>query len=811
MRLINKIFIFAFSPLHLWRGVRGEVIINYQRFTSLVIFSLLLLISFCIPALAEVNPDDIIVTGTVGFDGFYKTQSPTPILITIKNDGEQLDGWLSADLGSWVPPTFYNSPVTIAPGTSRTIEIGCYGAYYEQAGDITISLFLENGEPLLREILHMQMIQLTDSLIVHLSEPSSNLDGLSVGADPGPFVMLSDGTGSAAGFGSFPPKIFTAVLDPSELPKNPILMLGVTLITTNISTWLSLDEQVRNMIFEYVRHGGNILIYYSDGNDPVDGWASDPILNVEPTGETALITYAQFSDAADSVLPGEEYWGKFSSGFFEYERGIRRDLSGQTNESPVSNYSGDEYSISVAGEETDVVKDSGGQSAGINIEINPEWTPPDNYRVLKVNPVNSLYLLNADSIGAPLLTTRLLGAGHAAFASYDPFSNSPTAEDRPIRLLATHKLLNPMIPARDLQNDSIMAFRNQSEQQIQDFFSGGSIYNSNTGVIRWLDALGPALIYLLGLPILVIIAKGRGQLILVLFIIWSVIFTGFTLTRRNIPKSDKVAVNNATLYWCDALARDEEEYNAIGATNVYTCMVYNSRTSVPHTVEFHHNPALLDEIADPTSWPYENITIEEGDTIRLPNLPIEYISYQYPQERLFMLRRTEPELFATGELTVGPDHAHIYLDATVPFPVLSSNLIVNSSLLTIGKAFGQHDGNFIIDEDLTEGEDIARDPGLFGEPATGETEVFDFSRNASITEYDQNVPYPLARLQETVASIPVLQAQYALPGTDSARPLRAYLMLTSNEPTTDVTVDHGDLEQHSIAVTVIAIPIVYEE
>jgi hypothetical protein len=774
----------------------------------LILSAILLSLSFCIPVHAEIKSDEITITGAVGFDSFYKGQTPTPILITIQNDGEQFDGWISADLGSWMPPTFYNSPVTIPSGTTRTIEIGCYGAYYEQSTDVTVSLFLENGEPLLREVLNMQVIHNTDSLVVHLGEPSSNLDSLSIGANPGLPVMLAAGTSPASGLGQYPPKIHTAILEPSELPENPILMLGVTLITTNISTWLSLDEQVRNMIFEYVRHGGNILIYYREGIDPVDGWASDPILNVTPTGETALITYDHFSVTADSVLPGDDYWNYVSSG--RYLNNMIE--SEQPSGSPVSTYSGDEYSISVSGGETPVDKPASvGQSAPIKVEISSEWAPPDNYRILKVVPVHSLDLLTDNSIGAPILITRLLGAGHASFASFDPFSGSPTAEDRPILLLAIHKLLNPVIPARDLQNDSIMSFRNITDAQIDGFFSGGSIFNSNTGVIRWLDALGPALIYLLGLPILVILAKGRGQLILVLFIIWSVIFTAFTLTRRNTPKSDKVAINNATLYWCDALGRDEEEYNAIGATNVYTCMTYNSRTSVPHTVEFHHNPALIDEIADPTSWPYENITIEESDMIRLPNLPIEYISYRYPQERLFMLRRTEPGLFATGELTIGTDQAHIYLDATLPFPTLSSLLITDTQTLTIRKTFGQHDGSFVLDEDLIEGEDISRGTEFFSPTSTVNNEPYDFRQTASITEPDQNVPYVLARLQEAVATMPVYQAQYMLPTMGPSRPLRAYIMLTSDNPTTDVTIDHGDLEQHSLAVTVIAIPIVYEE
>ena len=782
MKITKKVFL-IFKPMY-----RAVLILALMVFTGI-----------SNPATASSGPDDLMVTGIFGFNGYYKSQTPCPFKITIENNGDQFDGWVSVDLGAWVPPTWYNSPVAVPTGTSRNVEIGCFGAFTPDTDEVTASLLQEDGEPLLRETFDMWMIQPTDSLVVHLGEPTGNLESLSEGPNPGPIVLMSGGTGMMSGFVTYPPKIYATVMEPSALPRNPILMQGVSLVTSNISTWLSMDSSIRDVIFEYVRHGGNILIYYQDGVDPIDGWDSDPVLHVTPTGETSWITYDQFLETCDTVIPDDEYWGTYSSGIFEFER----DSRGDPVETPKIKPDGGEDSVSddqensVDAELVEVVK-------------NQTWQHPDGYRVIKVDPQNPLDSLISEAIDAPLFSTRLVGGGRVGFAAFDPFTDSPTAVTDPVRLIAIHGLLYPINPSRELENDSVMSFRNLSEPQVRDFFSRGSLYGQG-GVIRWLDALAPALIYLLGLPVLVIAAKGRGQMILVLFIIWSVIFTGYTLSRRSIPKSDKVAANSATLFWCEALGPDDEEFRETGATTVYSVIAYTSQTSVPHTVEFHHSPALLDEIVNPQLWPYENVTIEEGEIIRLPDLPVEYVTYSYSQERLFMLRRAAPEVHAIGQLTVGQDFAHLELDADLPFPALSSRLIVDSHGLIIGKGLGSLDQEFHLDLDLTEGEDITRRPGLFGDPESGEIEIYDFNRFSSVTEYEHNVPYPLRRFQDAIISGPVRQAQFNLTGIGLQRPLKAHLILTSNEIATDISIDHGDLEQHSLVVTVISIPIVYDE
>ena len=773
-------------------------------FAGMILISILLSFGICLPASAEVNPDDFVVTGTFGFDGFYKRQTPSPIFITIQNNGEQFDGWVSADLGAWVPPTYYKTPVSIPSGETRTFELACFGAWYNQVSTITVSLLSNDAMPILRETIQIQMLENVDSLIVHLGEPASDLSSLSNGVNPGPLVMLADGTGYSSGVQSYSAKIYSAVLDPSELPENPILMQGVTLIASNISTWLSLDDQHRDLIIEYVRQGGNILIYYGDGIDPIDGWESDPVLFVNPMGETSEITGEQFSETADAALPEESYWGSIAAG----RLGNQTSAIDESVVQPDVLYQGADLQT---GDEN-APDDAGSDTANlIKVAVNPDWTPPEIYKIIKVEPVDSLVLEEVDFNDLPLLVSRLLGSGHATFAAFDPFSNSPTASDTPVRLLAIQRLLNPMIPSRDLKGDSLMSFRTLIEGLIQEFFSYGSLYNQ-PGIIRWLDALGPALIYLLGLPILVIIAKGRGQMILGLFIIWSVLFTGFTLSRRNIqPTSDDTALNCASLFWCEAADPEDEEIRAVGATNVYSCMTYMTKSSNPHTLEFHHSPAILDEIVDPQTWSYENLTIEEGGTFRATDLTVEHANYYLPEGRVFTFLQSDPEMYATGRLTVAPYYAHIYLDASIPFPTLSSYLMVESGGLGVGRDFGAHDGNISIDMDLVEGQDFSHLPTLFGDSDEKEIGISDYSQFRIVRDFSPDIPYPLRRLQETVRSMPVNQAQYNLPGMGQDRPLRAYLILTSTEPTLDVSMDRGELELRTLAVTVISIPIAYEE
>ncbi|MCK4719497.1 hypothetical protein KAU08_02490 [bacterium] len=763
---------------------RGKkyVVSNQNRSIRLISVALAIFFLLTVPVTAIPDPDDLVIEGTFGFNGYYKRETPTPINITIRNDGEQFDGWISADLSSWVPPTYYTNRVAIPPGTSRPIELSCFGAYNATTRNITVTLLTSDGNPIKQEVLDISIIGSSDSLVVHLGNPSGDLDNLFEGPNPGAIVMVSEGSNQLPGIYSYQPKIFPVTASPTDLPHNPILLDGISLITANISTWLSLPDPIRDTIFEYVRHGGNILIYYRDGIDPVDGWETDPILHVSPADGTVSITYDEFVGACSAVFPQKEYWGDKPT--FGYE--IERNISGEFIE------------------DTEVESLNGHPS----IE-KLQFTQPDSYKLIQVEPDVPSVVIDSHISGTILLSTRLLGSGHAAFAAFDPFEGSPTARDLPVRLLALSGLLNPISPVRELASDSVVTIQNLQELPIQEFFRRGSL-SSGGQVMRWFEALGPALIYLLGLPILIIVAKGRGQIILGLFIIWSVLFTGYTLVQRTIPLSEKIMINEVSLYWCEALIPDEIDYADTGPTILYTGMSYRATTSVPRNIEFNYENGVLDEFVDPTTWPYGRLTIEEGDNIRLPDLPLETIAFQTssPGERKFLYRRPAPELTATGQLTVGPDFAHLYFDADLPFPTESSRVTVSSNEMFVGKNFGPQGEEFHLDMDLIENGEIRRSEDLFPNWEWEGPGSFDSGNTVS---HEQDIPHHLRRVQDIIFSMPVRRAQFNLVEDETERPLQAQMMLTSFGVASDVNIDRGELEHHSMTVMVISIPIVYVE
>jgi hypothetical protein len=750
--------------------------------TALIVLPLALLAA---PTYARQDASDISLDASFGIAGFYKVQMPTFVTLRITNPGDSLEGWALVNMQQWVPPTYYSRPVLVPPGGRQRLDIGCYGCYDANPCAIPVKLLTSDGAPVAEMTLQSWVLGRSDTLLVHLGEPDFDIDNLRQGGNPGFNIMVHLGMHPSSGMVNYTPAIFPVVLEPEDLPGNPLFLESVSVITMALETYLSLDREIADTILEYVLHGGNLLVYWRDGRDPVDGWTSEPLLPVTPAGGIDVISSESLLEAADRVIPHDAFEAVPTSRGREVYRGAHGEAVSEID-----------------------TADGGHQDGEAPIAA---WARPDEYRTVRVTPSVPCETVTAEDSGYPILVTRNLGSGHAGFAAIDLFEGSPTAADEPVALAATFGLLDPSCPSRQLVSDSTPSFRSLNDMRIRDFFRQGSISGSDR-VMRWLDALGPALIYLLGLPVLVIASRGRGNLILALFVLWSVVFTGIVLYMRSVPQADKAMINEASLYWCEAFSPDEEVPGSPVTTHLYTSAEYMATTSAPRSVSWSHPDALVDEFVDPRLWPYGSVTIESGREVSLPDLPLETVPF-HPERagaRDFVIRRAAPELTATGRLDVGPDHAHIILVARLPFPAVDSRLVVSSGDLTIAKRIGPLAQDVHLDFDLAEGTEITRKEALFPD-FRGALNAPRSDAETYPTPAEHDIGYVLTRMWAMAITVPVGRAQAYTESRITGRPSRAYFVLASIGVPSEVSVSRGQLERHAVTTMVISIPIVYDE
>ncbi len=749
-----------------------------------------------IPAYAQTASDDIEITATFGFGGFYKAQTPTPVIVTIDNNGDLFEGWILADLQSWIPPTYYTQPVIVPPGGQQRVEMYCYGCYSQNPCEALISLLGPNGTPLKHENPATWVLGDSDSLVICLNDSPAtapNLDNLTEGINTGYLSMVANGFHPSPGIINYPPKIFPVIQKPEDLPSNAILLNGVSLITTNLATFLSMDQPTRDTIMEYVRHGGNFLIFYRHGVDPVDGWTGEPLLPVEPVSDPVTIPIDDFIESCSEIFSYDDLIQFISQRALETERGDHGELL----------IPGTDQSTAIGAYKPDTSQDSTGSPPD-------SWKPPDNYTALSVIPTVPCETVTATGFDTPFLVVRNLGGGHAAFAAFNPFEGGPTAGDEPIGLLASFSLLDPGSSTRRQVMNSTRGFRSLQDGRIENFFRQGSTAGAGW-IVNWLDALGPALIYLMALPIIALIARGQGRTILALFILWSILFTLFTFFRTSKGVSDIVRMNDASLYWCEALSPEEAESDTGISGNLHTCFSYSATTPVPHTLSWEYPDTVLDEIVDVYTWSYGSITIENGISgASLPDLPLEAIAFRSrgTGERTFTLHRPAPELTAFGKLTIGPEHAHFDLDAEIPFPAVSAKLLVNShKSLWVVKDLGSQEERIHISVNLVNDEDIRRDRSLFPDY---EGELPEQTVSSVQDTGEEELGYILETFRSQVVASPVRRAQFYTQSVLQPRPQQAYIVLASTGTPSEVAVDRGELDVHSVTIMVITIPIVYE-
>ena len=738
------------------------------------------------PAWTRSRAEDLTVTGTFGFDGYFKDSTPSPLVVNVTNSGGMFEGWVLGNLESWLPPTYYTRPLVLPPGGRQRLELACFGCYEGNLCEVPVELYTSDGHMVKRMPLPSYRLGRYDSLMVHLGAPSAPLGNLRVGNNPGCLIMSDLGFLLPARMIDYPPRVFPVVLEPDELPENALVMEGVSLVAASLREFLELEQEKRDLLSEYVRYGGNLLVYYRDGVDPVEGWQGEPLLPVEPAGRTYSVPLGAFLEACEEILPRETL-----EMILPRTIGLEREIHGEV--------------IQVAEGEIE----AGGESPGTPLAKTPSpWSAPESFTALAVDPREDCDTVKASNSRHPFLAVGIVGGGRVGFAAFDPFVGEPGAGDPPIALLATFGLLDPISPLQRLVPMALEGLRGQPDPRIQGYFSQGT----STGggwLIRWLSALGPPLVFLAGLPVLALIAWGRGKLALVMFAGWAVVMTGFSSFGERYWISDRAVANEANVYWCEAVPPDEADAGWASQARLYSQVIYGANDPIARTLTFEHAGGLVDEYVEMETWPYGAITIEEGAVTRIPNVVIEVISLRSVNAglRSFVYRRQAPELRASGQLVLAPDRAHLTLDATLPSPAISGWLVLESPDPRIDKPLGSLPKDLHLDFDLEEGTEIVRGGALLPEIPGSPTRE---GRWKPVEPPEEGLSYPLRALANMVMDSAMGRAQAYTRSRVTGRRTQAYVILASQETATGVSIDPGELDRRALTVVVIAVPMAYE-
>ena len=760
--------------------VLSSVFVRYLRTLTVLIIAVLFC---CIPVSARPSSVDIAVQATFGYNGYFKEGHPAPVTVRVSNSGEMLDGWALLDLESWVPDTYYTRPILIPPGGSIDLEFGGFGCDYGIGCEVPLEIYTADGNLLKTAVLQSCKLRTYDSILVHLGEPPSDLWSLFDGINPGFLSYLRFGYDRNPGGLEYQPRIYPIVLDPSALPGNAILMECISLITTDLKTYLDLEESTRNLLLEYARHGGNVLVYYREDREPNTEWQSDPILFVQPTGEHGYVDLKSLSDVARAIVPDDFV----PVGVFTFLMTLERGRHGE-------NYP---HARFVNEDEVQVRE---------RPRPMPDWNPPDQYAAVGTVPNVPCDEVYADEFSDPILVVRKIGSGHAAFAALNPFIGGPKALDPPVTILSVFGLLDPVNLVNWATEQTPKGFEQiEGDETIRTFF-GRFQPRLHSPLLRYIEAVGiSTLVYLLGIPFIALMARRRKGLLLSLYAVWALFMTGVT------PSPDFVKINEANLYWCEALLPDEETEGASGATQIHTCLSYDASNPIPRTVSWDGTGSLLDELVpNDRSWPYGSVTIEEGPVTSLPDLPFEVDAFRANPRlpRVFSYRGFEPDMWASGRLEVDPESAHLTLNANLPFAAQTATLVVVSDRLQVVMSLESQDRVLAIDADLIEGTEIVRSPELF--PGYTPQILPDGSPNL-----DRNIAGDLDHLLRTyrnfVLSTPVALSQVYTTSRTTGRPEKAFVVMTSRGMSVDISISRGELNRRALSIMVITVPIIYDE
>lgn len=226
----------------------------------------LLLLLFLAPAVGAAAPV-VSVQAEAGFGGRAKAGRWAPVVVTIQNDGAELEGIIrfevEARMGDGGPMKhtgLYDTPVIVPAGAVKSIEV----AVPVDPGMGTPSLWLVAGGEAVSEIA--VALEVTDDLLVGV-----------LGAGPAELAGLA---GKAVG--GRPVRLVQ--LDPERLPADPLLLESLDAVLLDRFAYGELPEQRRQTLQNWVEQGGTLILAAGPEAKRLEGlapWISLPLKGLQ--------------------------------------------------------------------------------------------------------------------------------------------------------------------------------------------------------------------------------------------------------------------------------------------------------------------------------------------------------------------------------------------------------------------------------------------------------------------------------------------------------------------------------------------------
>lgn len=186
--------------------------------------------------------DTVVLSATVGFDGYYKSETWTPVQITVENNGPNLTGELQfhdTNTPFGVPSVLYRYPLDLPTQSRKQLNVV---VPLRGQSQVAITLADETGQPITNKTIKVRPLEYPAVLVGVVASDLSLLNNLS---------MVNHNTDQERR---------VAHLTPFDLPNLPQALNGLDLLVFNDVDTSQLTAAQQAALATWVSQGGQLFV-----------------------------------------------------------------------------------------------------------------------------------------------------------------------------------------------------------------------------------------------------------------------------------------------------------------------------------------------------------------------------------------------------------------------------------------------------------------------------------------------------------------------------------------------------------------------
>ncbi|MBC8099495.1 MAG: hypothetical protein H7Y11_08625 [Armatimonadetes bacterium] len=227
---------------------------------------------------------------SAGYDGYFREGQWTPLLITVSNQGDAIEGRLVArqERSPALTSTF-STPLSLATGARQTLFL--YVTLRNFAQSVTLELIDNNNEIITEIPVLIRHLPPRDKLYVVVSQASS-----------GTFDLSSIATGGN--------QAVQANWQPANLPDKASALTAVNWLVFSDADSGELTLNQRRAVSEWVNAGGHLVVTGGANWQPTAAAFTD-LLPLTPNGTTSVTDFAGLVTLAAGAVEADALAGDF--------------------------------------------------------------------------------------------------------------------------------------------------------------------------------------------------------------------------------------------------------------------------------------------------------------------------------------------------------------------------------------------------------------------------------------------------------------------------------------------------------------------